>query len=306
MKTLRTASKVFAAGLLTLALTPMAYAQATRTWVSGVGDDANPCSRTAPCKTFAGAISKTAAGGEISVLDPAGYGGVTITKSMTISGDGTLAGVLVTLGSSGIIVNAAATDEVIIRNISINGAGSGLNGIRYLGGGQLTIENVSIAGFTSRGIDVFMAASGKLFVQDTRITNVPTGIRVNTTGGQVLATLDNVRIQNLTNGFEAAGGNNISVIRNSVISGNTQNGILASGASAVVNVEDSMISFNGLNGVNASVAGATIRLSRSSIFNNSAGITYVVGGTVASDGTNRLTGNPSSQAPNGAGTIVVQ
>src|SRR5262245_48964588 len=69
--------------------TSAAYAQATRTWVSGVGDDVNPCSRTAPCKTFAGAISKTAAGGEISVLDPGGFGGVTITKSITINGEGT-------------------------------------------------------------------------------------------------------------------------------------------------------------------------------------------------------------------------
>jgi hypothetical protein len=66
----------------------MAQAQATRTWVSGVGDDANPCSRTAPCKTFAGAISKTAPCGEISVLDPGGFGAVTITKSITINGTG--------------------------------------------------------------------------------------------------------------------------------------------------------------------------------------------------------------------------
>ena len=105
------------------------HAQATRTWVSGVGDDANPCSRTAPCKTFAGAISKTAAGGEISALDPAGFGAVTITKSITINGDGTLASIL-SAGTNGIIVNAGPSDVVTIRNISINGAGTGLNGIR--------------------------------------------------------------------------------------------------------------------------------------------------------------------------------
>ncbi|MCU0340213.1 MAG: hypothetical protein MUE30_10020, partial [Spirosomaceae bacterium] len=74
-------------------------------WVSGVGDDANPCSRTAPCKTFAGAISKTAAGGEISVLDPGGFGAVTITKSITLNGDGTLAGILAS-GTNGIVINA--------------------------------------------------------------------------------------------------------------------------------------------------------------------------------------------------------
>ena len=106
-----------------------AQAQATRTWVSGVGSDANPCSRTAPCKTFAGAISKTAAGGEISALDPGGFGAVTITKSITINGDGTLAGILASL-TNGVIVNAAAADKIVLRNLSINGAGNGINGIR--------------------------------------------------------------------------------------------------------------------------------------------------------------------------------
>src|SRR5690242_13770082 len=110
------------------------WAQASRTWVSGVGDDANPCSRTAPCKTFAGAISKTAAGGEISVLDPGGYGAVTITKAITLNGSGTLASILAS-GTNGVIVNAGAGDVVILRNLSINGGGTGLNGIRYLAGG---------------------------------------------------------------------------------------------------------------------------------------------------------------------------
>src|SRR3982751_5037465 len=108
--------------VLVLVCASMAQAQATRTWVSGVGDDANPCSRTAPCKTFAGAISKTAAGGEISALDPAGFGIVTITKSITISGDGTLAGIL-SAGTNGVIVNAGANDVVILRRLSIHGAG---------------------------------------------------------------------------------------------------------------------------------------------------------------------------------------
>src|ERR1044071_7583262 len=100
-------STMAASALVLMASLGTAQAQATRTWVSGVGDDANPCSRTAPCKTFAGAISKTAAGGEISVLDPGGFGAVTITKSITISGDGTLAGI-VSAGTNGIIVNAGA------------------------------------------------------------------------------------------------------------------------------------------------------------------------------------------------------
>src|SRR5882672_9600037 len=100
-----------------------AYAQATRTWVSGVGDDANPCSRTAPCKTFAGAISKTASGGEINVLDPGGFGAVTITKPITISSEGFEAGVLVS-GTNAIIVNVPnATDFVVLRGLDIEGLG---------------------------------------------------------------------------------------------------------------------------------------------------------------------------------------
>src|SRR6201995_1380369 len=90
-----------------------ASAQATRTWVSGVGDDANPCSRTAPCKTFAGAISKTAPAGEINCLDDAGYGALTITKSIAVICRGKVGGVLVS-GTNGFVVQAAATDVVWI------------------------------------------------------------------------------------------------------------------------------------------------------------------------------------------------
>src|ERR1700737_4709600 len=100
-----------------------ANAQATRTWVSGVGDDANPCSRTAPCKTFAGAISKTAACGEIDVLDPGGFGALTLTKSITLDGTGALGSILAS-GFNGITINVASTDFVTIRGLSINGVGS--------------------------------------------------------------------------------------------------------------------------------------------------------------------------------------
>src|ERR1700739_1142083 len=109
-----------------------AYAQATRTWVSGVGYDANPCSRTAPCKTFAGAISKTAAAGEINVLDPGGFGAVTITKSITISAIGVEAGVLVS-GTNRIVVSVASTDNVILDGLDIEGLGTGVNGVQIVG-----------------------------------------------------------------------------------------------------------------------------------------------------------------------------
>src|SRR6201993_2475654 len=121
---------VLAAFVLATLIAVPANAQATRTWISGVGDDANPCSRTAPCKTFAGAISKTAAGGEIDCLDPGGFGTVTITKSITLDCQATNGSILAS-ATNGINVNAASTDLVILRNLSINGAGTtlGLHGI---------------------------------------------------------------------------------------------------------------------------------------------------------------------------------
>src|ERR1700730_16668259 len=126
-------------GLVPFLASAPARAQATRTWVSGVGDDANPCSRTAPCKTFAGAISKTAASGEINCLDSGGFGAVTITKSIAIVCEGGIGGVLAAL-TNGITINTAATDIVYLRGLDIEGATSGLTGVRFIGAGILHVE----------------------------------------------------------------------------------------------------------------------------------------------------------------------
>lgn len=145
-------------------------AQATRTWVSGVGDDLNPCSRTAPCKTFAGAIAKTAAGGEIDALDSAGFGAVIIRKSVTIDGTGALAGILAPAGTTGIIINITDTKElkpVRLRGLSINGVGTGTNGINVILGGLVSVEDCVIDGFAN-GIRV---ASGVVFVRSSTISN---------------------------------------------------------------------------------------------------------------------------------------
>ena len=171
-----------------------AQAQATRTWVSGVGDDANPCSRTAPCKTFAGAISKTAANGEINVLDPGGFGAVTITKSITISSEGFEGGVLVS-GTNGIVINAAASDVITLKGLDIEGLGTGLNGINFLGGGALHVINTRIKHFTNNGIN-FAPSSGspKLFVTDCYIqengSGTNAGILVRPTGAATATVVD--------------------------------------------------------------------------------------------------------------------
>src|SRR5437764_11890925 len=156
-------------GVLVLGTTIMS-AQATRTWVLGVGDDANPCSRTAPCKTFAGAISKTAAGGEIDALDPGGFGARTITKSITLDGGGGQVASVLVSGTNGIVVSAGANDVIILRNLRINGIGSGINGIRFLAGKALSVENCDIFGFTNNGIDI-ATSGGKVFVDHTTAIN---------------------------------------------------------------------------------------------------------------------------------------
>ena len=159
-----------------------AHAQATRTWVSGVGDDANPCSRTAPCKTFAGAISKTAAAGEINVLDPGGFGAVTITKSISIRADHVEAGVLVS-GTNGIVVSVASTDRVLLEGLDIEGLGTGINGVHIIGGGTTNIINCAIRHFTGNGVNLVGTAGAAVLVQDSIITDNNGGINVAGAGG---------------------------------------------------------------------------------------------------------------------------
>lgn len=158
-----------AAAVLTAMLSAPAHAQATRTWVSGVGDDVNPCSRTAPCKTFAGAISKTATGGVINAIDSGGFGGLTITKSITIDGGGNTVSSLVS-GTNGIIINASAASDVVLRNIDVTGVDSApeectsLSGVKILGARSVRIDHVAISGFkqaieaplTSSSADIFV------------------------------------------------------------------------------------------------------------------------------------------------------
>ena len=228
---MRNSYKGIGIGLLFTALSLLAaqqtFAQATRTWVSGVGDDVNPCSRTAPCKTFAGAISKTAAGGEISVLDPGGFGAVTITKSITINGDGTLAGILASL-TNGVIVNAGPSDVVILRDLSINGAGNGVNGINFIAGGKLHVENCSIYGFTGQGILFQPSGASSLFVNRTTINKSTGGAIYVIPGasGSAAASINAVTMQGNGRGLRAEDRATV-VVRNSIATGNDANGFVA-------------------------------------------------------------------------------
>lgn len=280
-----------------------AFGQATRTWVSGVGDDVNPCSRTAPCKTFAGAISKTAANGEISVLDPGSFGTVTITKGITLNGTGTLAAIT-SAGTNGIQVNDGATATpntivVIIRDIAINGVGTGTFGVRYLSGKSVMIDHCWIYGIGAtgagqgRGIEVNKTAAGNLKVLNTVIENCfEDGVHMTTTAFQLLSTFSNTEIMNCGgDGIEAAA-NTLMAIHNSRITHNA-NGIRSSGSGCQFNIDDVFISYSSV-GLQAS-AGSTFRVSDSTITQNATGLS-LNGGVIDSFQGNSLMGNTTPGA----------
>jgi hypothetical protein len=296
--------------LLSCAL--FAQAQATRTWVSGVGDDANPCSRTAPCKTFAGAISKTAAGGEINAIDPGGYGTVFINKAMTIDGTGAQSSILGS-GTNGINVAAGATDVVILRNININGGNTGLKGISFTSGAALHVDNCTIFDFNGSGsglgIDFEPSAASLLFVNNTSIrNNVGGGILVKPgTGGSAKVSLENLQLEDNLYGIRAEDNSKVTA-HNTTAAGNSKNGFLAVSNAAPVemNLERCVSKNNGTNGVASVIAvlggSSTIRLSYVTVTDNLTGLSAQSGGQIISvfqngAGTNFISGNGTDGAP---------
>ena len=280
-----------------------AHAQASRTWVSGVGDDANPCSRTAPCKTFAGAISKTAVNGEINCLDPGGFGALTITKSITVDCHDVFGSTL-NAGTTAFIINFnsfAGTDvrkSVRLRNINMQGVNSGTNGVRIIGGtvtgGSVFIEDCLIDGnFTGtsmRGITDERTGGGELTVTNTTIRNLGgSGIHVQPATGSstIFVAIHNVRVHNANIGIFGANGVRM-MVNSSVVSGNTTAGFQVDGplANSQMNINGSVSTANG-DGVRNGGGTVIIRLSNNDINYNQTGIT----GATNSFGNNRISAN---------------
>jgi hypothetical protein len=276
-----------------------AYAQATRTWVSGVGDDANPCSRTAPCKTFAGAISKTATGGEIDALDPGGYGAVTITKSITIDGGEGQVGSILASSTYGITINTTGPSDVVtIRNLEISGAppaSPGLDGIRILAGANVHLEHVKINSFSLDGVNVNAAASVDLTMRDCTITDIThAGVNLTTSTGTASAELSNVRIYNAHPGIRG-GTNSVATVANSDLSFNAI-AIRQVAAGSSINVTNSQMNSNGT--ALQSFAGSSIRAASNTMAQNGTAVNPN-GGTISSDGSNLPLNNTSDGAFNG-------
>lgn len=283
------------ASVLSLAMATVASAQATRTWVSGVGDDANPCSRTAPCKTFAGAISKTADGGEIDALDPGGFGAVTITKNIVIAGTGTLASVLAS-GTQGVVINAPATAKVTLRDLAINGAGGGTQGVNLIAGAQLNLENVFIFNFTGspgRGVLIQLAGgtTGSFHFENTVIeNNTGNGVILSSASAPtVKGTISHCWIRgNGASGLFVGGGYSVGVIDTSV-SNNGLHGIENSGGN--VQVTSCQVDNNATDGIHNT--SGTTRVGYSEVIFNGTFQLNAAGGTLASytPATNTIAGS---------------
>jgi hypothetical protein len=243
-----------------------AQAQATRTWVSGVGDDANPCSRTAPCKTFAGAISKTASAGIIDCIDAGGFGAVTITKSITIDCSNVMAGVLVS-GTNAINVPTASI-VVNLRGLDIEGIGTGLIGVNVTAASTVHIDNCKIYGFQAGG------AAG--------ISFVPAGA-----GGRLIVT--NSRVHTNGTGISINGAGNNMTLRDVVVDTNSSTGVLVNGAGATI--DKSTLAFNGTG---LSVVGGGLAIIGSSLVSHN---TTGVSGTVQSWKNNEIGGNGTDGTP---------
>ena len=286
--------------LLVLSLhTNAAYGQATRTWVSGVGDDANPCSRTAPCKTFAGAISKTLGGGEIDCLDPGGFGAVTITKALTID-CGTFPGGILNTGVNGVIVNAGASDKVVLRNLVIQGTTSGtqgVNGVRFLAGQELHLDRVVIQGKNTLCVDVNKTASGFLYVRNSYFTECPTGINLTTTVGNVVATVETSIFSGLATNGVAANAGALANVSRSVFT--NLNGIaLSAGTSGAKLNADSNVVVNCFVGASV-VTGATLTMAGNFLHDNVTGINVAASSTFLSSGDNKVSGGTAGSTSTG-------
>jgi hypothetical protein len=267
--------------------------------VSGVGTDTGTCAITAPCRTFAYALTQTAASGEIIVLTSGGYGAVTITQSVSIINTSNFAGVTVASGN-GITINAGAGDSVTLRGLSVDGGGTGLNGIVFNSGAKLTIDQCDLMNFHNTGNSgygiLMQPTSGSVSIAITNTTasnNEYAGVSYSPLGATTAAmVIDHVTANNgiygIIIGNPYASGTVSASISNSIASFNTSTGFYFFVYTAI-SLDASNASSNGQIGV--ATSGGTLALGRSVLMNNG---TYGLGvntGTVNSYKDNRIAGN---------------
>jgi parallel beta-helix repeat protein len=284
--------------LIAFTLARTAAQAQSRTWVSGTGSDSNPCTEALPCRTFFGAYNKTAANGEISARDAGEFGNLQISKNITISGDGTLASVLI----SGIGINiVGAGIKVNLRNLSLQGAGTvGALGIWIQNASEVNIENCTIDRMGGHGITINPSTACGVTIKNTTfrgcgqgavyvIPNAATGVAVNISRSSMNDCLYAFRAEN----------NVKAVLDDCVIAGSTNNAVVVQPASAASKVILSRCTINdsGGYGVLANGALATVFISNNVIFNNGVGVGVLAGGVITSLGNNNINGNATDGSP---------
>ena len=272
-----------------------AFALSPRTYVSGLGDDSNPCTRAQPCRTFAMAITATMNGGAINVIDDAAYGAVTIAKPITIDAGGHVAAVMAASGSGILIDTTGAGDMVVLRGLSVDGLGTASSGIRAIAVGKLVVEHCTIQNAAGHGIDFESATNpSNLLVSDSTIVN-----NVDTVGGSSgvyhaspygTVALERVRVADNNIGVQVRAAT--LSIRNSTISGNVQANVKLFAANASrIDIDNSLISGSVAGtGIHSQGLVASVFVSNSTITGNSQGLTTVIG-SINSFGNNRVFGN---------------
>jgi hypothetical protein len=301
-------ANLLAASLLFLAA-GAARATISHTWVSSTGSDANACTRNAPCATFAGALTKTTAGGEIDVADASDYGPVTITKAVSIEAVGVLATIQVTSGNA-VTISAGANDTVVLRGLTLDGQGTAADGINFTTGGALYVENSRIHHFTT-GIDFLPTGNitSKLFVTDTIVRNngsggTGCGVLIQSIGGFAIASIDGLRTENTVCGVKTLDAASVT-IRNSVAANNGFSGFSAveSSNAPFVLIENSIATHNGTNGVVSAdltlftLVPPVVRLSNVTVVDNATGLATSGTGKIISFGNNKVDGNSTNGAP---------
>jgi hypothetical protein len=313
MRKIALALAILGTTLVSALYTAPAHAQATRTWVSGVGDDANPCSRTAPCKTWAGAIAKTSAGGEIDNLDAGGFGALTITKSITLDGGGGAVASTLVSGTNGITVAAGSTDVVIIKNIRFqgllgNGSSSGtagLTGINVVSAAQVVIENCEIYGFNTAGIGVSLSATGIVQVLRTQMINNAVALSATASSGLALVEVYGSTFVGTNTGGSATQGGALAGSNSNVTIGYSNFQDLTYGAQiqsgAQLEVDNSLL-FTSV-GVQTN-SGTTAFANNNSYYGN--GPLCNGAGTLKTAGNNKLGGNASAGTCSVSATMTQQ
>ncbi|MBV8686926.1 MAG: hypothetical protein JOZ90_07020 [Alphaproteobacteria bacterium] len=308
MTSIRSTAFFAAAALVAgLGFAAPASAQATRTWVSGVGDDANPCSRTAPCKTFAGAISKTATGGEINCLDPGGFGAVTIVKSITIDCVGTN-GSLLAANSNGFIINGAGA-VVTLRNVAVNGASTTTgNAIRILQAAAVNIDHVIVENFggtgtNGKGVSIETAtANVKVNIQNSSFYNITNfDVHSNPSAGNVLLYIDHSTFARGGTTAIQLRANTLAFINDASITGHNPGAAVAAELTSVTtHISNSFFANNQFGVFSGNGGSPTTRIYGTVITGSATDGLNITSGSIFSYGNNAIRGNAGNETPTGA------